>query len=334
MSLILEALKKSEAKRRLGEAPDLATPFATTRRRSSVLPLLAVVILGAGALGWWLLRAPAPATKPPAAATTSPEKPLAISAKHGPATAVKTATPQATAAVKPMPPAVAAPAGGQAAVTQTAPGKTAAAQATAPVKPLPPAVVAPAGAQAAAAQTAPGKAAAADDNKLHGTLAGKKLPPNMRRVDKSEAGVAAQAEAPAAAKATPGTADVANTAKAPKTPDMRGLTPPDEAKPEAVEAAVASDAPKLAVPAAPAVVKNDVPYYYELPFNVRKALPPLRLNMHVYAATAAQRFVILNDLRLAEGDKTADEVTLREVRPDGAVLEFQGQRFFYPRDGM
>jgi general secretion pathway protein B len=80
--------------------------------------------------------------------------------------------------------------------------------------------------------------------------------------------------------------------------------------------------------------KSDVQFYYELPFSVRKALPPLRLSMHVYAGDPAQRFVVLNDSRLGEGDKTADDVTLREVRKDGAVLEFQGQRFFYPRDGF
>ena len=56
--------------------------------------------------------------------------------------------------------------------------------------------------------------------------------------------------------------------------------------------------------------------------------------MHVYTADPAQRFVILNDSRLGEGEKTTDDVFVREVRPDGVVLEFQSQRFFYPRDGL
>ena len=38
--------------------------------------------------------------------------------------------------------------------------------------------------------------------------------------------------------------------------------------------------------------------------------------------------------RMVEGDATTDDVTLREIRPDGVVLEFQGQRFFFPRDGL
>jgi general secretion pathway protein B len=56
--------------------------------------------------------------------------------------------------------------------------------------------------------------------------------------------------------------------------------------------------------------------------------------MHVYAADPKQRFVILDGTRMVEGDATTDAVTLREIRPDGVVLEFQGQRFFFPRDGL
>ena len=44
MSLILEALKKSESQRRLGEAPDLGTPFTAREGRRSTLPLILLVI--------------------------------------------------------------------------------------------------------------------------------------------------------------------------------------------------------------------------------------------------------------------------------------------------
>ena len=80
--------------------------------------------------------------------------------------------------------------------------------------------------------------------------------------------------------------------------------------------------------------KLDVPSYYDLPFATRKALPQLRMSMHVYTADPKQRFVILDGARMVEGDATTDDVTLREIRPDGVVLEFQGQRFFFPRDGL
>jgi len=66
MSLILEALKKSEQQRRLGEAPTLGSPVVSTRRRRSLLPLFAILIVIAAAAGWWLLRP----SSPPAPATT------------------------------------------------------------------------------------------------------------------------------------------------------------------------------------------------------------------------------------------------------------------------
>jgi general secretion pathway protein B len=77
-----------------------------------------------------------------------------------------------------------------------------------------------------------------------------------------------------------------------------------------------------------------VPAYYDLPFATRKALPQLSMSMHVYTADPKQRFVILDGARMVEGDTTTDRVTLREIRPDGVILEFQGQRFFLPRDGL
>jgi hypothetical protein len=76
-----------------------------------------------------------------------------------------------------------------------------------------------------------------------------------------------------------------------------------------------------------------VPYAWELPLGTRQALPKLALAMHVYADDPLRRFVILNDTRLVEGETSAG-VTVREIRRDGVVLEWQGQRFLLPRGGL
>lgn len=78
MSLILEALKKSEQQRRLGEAPTLGSPVVSVRRRRSLLPLFAVAIVAALAVGWWLSRSsgsgptPIAPTSPSVAKTAAP----------------------------------------------------------------------------------------------------------------------------------------------------------------------------------------------------------------------------------------------------------------------
>jgi len=359
MSLILEALKKSEAKRRLGEAPNLGTPFTAPRRRSGALPLLFIAIVAAGVFGWWYLRKPAPALVRTAVVDAG---------------AQNTARPSTTAAA--TAPKAVAPA--------AAPAATARAQASA--------------ATPAAADNATNAPVKVDDaskwvpmgpgnSRNRGAMqAGRKLPPNMHRLApaaakapagtgepqvatavatptpvtaKPTAGAAAPQVATAATTPTPVTvkptagagAPQVATAAATQTPvtkpgEMHAVAQPAGATAVAGKAAKTPGLPDVApatakpagqaepaqTSATPAALKSDVPFYYELPFALRKSLPPLRLSMHVFAGDPQQRFVILNDSRLAEGEKTSDDVTLREVRKDGAVLEFQGQRFFFPRD--
>jgi general secretion pathway protein B len=88
-----------------------------------------------------------------------------------------------------------------------------------------------------------------------------------------------------------------------------------------------------AAPAAPKTEAAHLPLYYELPYETRKDLPTLVLSMHVYAADPVQRFIVVDGDRKAEGEMLKDGLALREIRPDGVVLEFRGQRFFYPRPG-
>ena len=72
---------------------------------------------------------------------------------------------------------------------------------------------------------------------------------------------------------------------------------------------------------------------WQLPLTIRKDLPELKLTMHVYSQQPAQRFVVLNGNRQVEGDDLGADVKLSEIRIDGAVLEFHGQRFLVPRGG-
>lgn len=88
MSLILEALKKSEAERRLGRAPDLMTPMPVTGVRRSRAPfgigLAVVALLVAGAAAWWLWSGNTPPETPAPAGVAAPPLAAPDAAVSGP----------------------------------------------------------------------------------------------------------------------------------------------------------------------------------------------------------------------------------------------------------
>jgi len=158
MSLILEALKKSEEQRRLGEMPNLGTPITATRRRRSVMPWIATaVVIAIAAVGGWrfLQRGTAPAPTPaakdtqPIRAITKPETnqapapaptPRSLPKPVAPPPPVQTAAPPpATAAPVPRkdtPPPPPTPAPAPAAALPSAPAVAAPAPAPAPAPPV------------------------------------------------------------------------------------------------------------------------------------------------------------------------------------------------------
>src|SRR5881396_2575062 len=78
MSLIFDALRKSEAERRLGQAPTLTSvePWAPRRRSRAWIPwLVAAVVAAVGGVGYWQgqrAKAPAVVVAPPAPKPVAP----------------------------------------------------------------------------------------------------------------------------------------------------------------------------------------------------------------------------------------------------------------------
>lgn len=140
MSLILEALKKSEAQRRLGEMPNLGTPVTATRRRRKPLPWLAaaVVLVLAAAGGWRYLRPPAPQAPTPPIENRTP--PITVTQADGAAHSPPPAQRSAPKPVASTPPASVASAAPSAAKNETAPAPAA----TVAPRPIPPSVAIPA----------------------------------------------------------------------------------------------------------------------------------------------------------------------------------------------
>jgi len=67
----------------------------------------------------------------------------------------------------------------------------------------------------------------------------------------------------------------------------------------------------------------------DLSADERKALPPLKMSMHLWNADAAQRFVIIDGDRLHEGDHIGDAV-VTSIVSDGVLLDWNGRQLKLP----
>lgn len=65
----------------------------------------------------------------------------------------------------------------------------------------------------------------------------------------------------------------------------------------------------------------------EMPQDFRQQLPPLEINVHAWSEVPAERFVLINMQRFAEGERLPEGLQLRQVTPDGVVLEYRGELF-------
>ncbi|GMV28039.1 MAG: hypothetical protein AMXMBFR59_01640 [Rhodanobacteraceae bacterium] len=350
MSLIHEALKKAEQQRRLGDPPNLGTPFARAPQRRSLLPYLAVAIVGVLGAGWYLSRPGAPdasmATRPAdgearrAEAMTSAGRPPQ-EAKSAPASNADQRRPNMGPDAVPNPQVVSTLAPARRPDNQAMPPAnppTMQEVAERESEPHPPGAnpLAPGEAAPLVLGVPPPETPANDAEGLAAKQATKERQLAAGTAPPSPAGDAGRspffkerATLPPPAKP----AVVASDPAAPAPPRSSGFVPPDQksAPPNAAAAAAPASPSPATLPASPAL--EQLPVYWQLPYNVRKELPELKMSMHVYSATPAQRFVVLNGNRQVEGDELGGDVHVSEIRSDGVVLTYHGQRFIVPRGG-
>ena len=104
-------------------------------------------------------------------------------------------------------------------------------------------------------------------------------------------------------------------------------------RPAATQTPATSQAPAPA--AAPATVEISsltLPTLTEIRVNDGVELPDLHLDIHVYGATSAERFVFINMQKLTEGDMLDSGPALESITPDGVILDYRGTRFVLPRE--
>lgn len=154
----------------------------------------------------------------------------------------------------------------------------------------------------------------------------------------------ALAERGTAAPATPDETESATPPQAaaagPRTPVETYSAPPPAASPGPAAATpampppsaipvrqAARPAPSPTPPASGEPYRPAVMSYWELPQGVRDGLPQFRVTVLVYAEDPADRFLLVNGVRLKEKDELQAGVVLDEIRRDGAVFRARNYRF-------
>ena len=105
------------------------------------------------------------------------------------------------------------------------------------------------------------------------------------------------------------------------------VTPQAPAQPNVTAQALPAPAPQP-VQIAPAA--NAPQGIDSLPPELRSALPALHMDVHGYATRPADRFVVINLKQYHIGDAVAEGLTLKDIVPQGAVLDYRGTVFLLP----
>ncbi len=121
---------------------------------------------------------------------------------------------------------------------------------------------------------------------------------------------------------------------APRDPELAALDATPDAGAERADLEPAIEAPAARASSFPGVrtQSTGLPTRDELHSPAIASLPELRLDLHVYDADPARRFVLINMHRLHEGDSLPEGVRVDRITEEGAELDYQGTRFLLPHE--
>ena len=79
-------------------------------------------------------------------------------------------------------------------------------------------------------------------------------------------------------------------------------------------------------------VTEGLPTFNDLRASGQLQLPDMHLDIHVYSGQPADRFVFVNMSKYKESATLSEGPRVREIVPDGVVLDYMGTRFLLPRE--
>lgn len=104
---------------------------------------------------------------------------------------------------------------------------------------------------------------------------------------------------------------------------------------------VAAPPPKKAVAAIPRVAtipapasapaSDSVRFLRAMPAEFRRAIPDLKVTIHIFAPREADRILYINNRQYHAGDRINGDIIVEDIVEDGAVLSYHGERFKLPR---
>jgi general secretion pathway protein B len=101
----------------------------------------------------------------------------------------------------------------------------------------------------------------------------------------------------------------------------------------ASQATPAQTAPAEVTPAPqPGFTLGALPTADELRANGTIQMADLHLDIHVYSEVPADRFVFINMVRHGENSKLAEGPVVKEITPEGVILNYSGTEFLLPRE--
>jgi len=115
-------------------------------------------------------------------------------------------------------------------------------------------------------------------------------------------------------------------------------TAKQNAPPREQPSPAAAETPGTETPAATAVAPSvpantfALPTIHEVLANGMVSLPELHVDIHVYSEIPEDRFVFINMNKHKEGSRLAEGPLVREITPEGVILNQNGTSFLLPRD--
>jgi hypothetical protein len=104
--------------------------------------------------------------------------------------------------------------------------------------------------------------------------------------------------------------------------------PADNAALPADASSALADAAVASLPKVPVVVRpGKTEFLNAMSPDFQRMVPPMTVNIHVYAPEESRRILYINNRQYRGGDEISGGVRVEEIIPEGVVLQFQGQRF-------